>query len=154
MTTHLKESAPERTYTVRFERWIRHGIARRGAFPFLAIATFGLALGIGLLARLTAHDDFQTFGDGIWWALVTLTTVGYGDIVPESLWGRTMGVGVMVLGVTFISFLTATVTSLFVASEEDDRELIRREREAALLAAVQRIEDRLAAIESRLPNQP
>jgi voltage-gated potassium channel len=133
-----------------FERFIRRGVAKRGAFPYLIIATGTLAVGAGLLARLTDPDDFQSYGDALWWALVTLTTVGYGDIVPRTVWGRVIGGFVMLMGITFISFLTATVTSLFISSEDDTREARTLEREQEYSAALRRIEDRLAAIEARL----
>jgi voltage-gated potassium channel len=69
----------------------------------------------------------------------TLTTVGYGDVVPGNAWGRVLGGFVMVLGITFLSFLTATVTSLFVSSDTEEVE-----------AALKRIEDRLASIEAAI----
>jgi ion channel len=82
---------------------------------------------------LVDRTDFHTFGDGVWWAVVTLGTVGYGDIVPHTGWGRVLGSVVIVAGVTFLSFLTATVTSLFVSAaragaDREDRRATRRER--------------------------
>lgn len=62
------------------------------------------------------------FGNGIWWALVTLTTVGYGDVVPKSLAGRLVGTGLMLGGVLTLSLLTATVASVFISRK------FRRER--------------------------
>jgi len=132
------------------EARIQRGIANRGAFKFLATATLTLAISLGVLARWTAPDDFHSYSDALWWSLATLTTVGYGDVVPVSAWGRMLGVGVMVLGVTFLSFLTATVTSLFVSADERGRAEARAEAERDAAAALQRIEERLAAIESRL----
>jgi voltage-gated potassium channel len=134
----------------RFERLVRQGVARRGAFPFLAGATLLVAAAGGLLARSTDEQDFQSYGDALWWSLVTLTTVGYGDIVPQTTWGRVIGGIIMIMGVTFISFLTATVTSLFISTEEGEREAFRIDRENEVRATLQRIEDRLAAIEARL----
>ena len=67
---------------------------------------------IQTLEAAPAAENIDANFDAIWWALVTLTTVGYGDIVPQAGWGRLIGAFVMVLGVTFLSFLTATVTSL------------------------------------------
>ncbi len=76
-------------------------------------------------ARLIDRRDFHSIGDGIWWSIVTLGTVGYGDIVPHTAWGRVLGSIVIVCGVTFIAFLTATVTSLFVAVDQLPGVLLR-----------------------------
>jgi voltage-gated potassium channel len=107
-------------------------VANRRVFPFLAAITAVLALGVGILVRFIDQKDFPTIGDGVWWAVVTLATVGYGDIVPHTAWGRVIGVAVIVLGITFLSFLTATVTSLFVASDQDES---RREEEIERMAS-------------------
>lgn len=144
---------PHKEIAQRFENRVRRSVAHRGAFPFLAVTTLSLALLAGLLGRATAPDDFATYGDAAWWSLVTLTTVGYGDIVPQSVWGRTIGAFVMVCGVTFLSFLTATVTSLFVASEENERDLALQLREAEVRAILLRVEERLAAIDARLADR-
>ena len=152
MATQLPEARAPKS-NKGFEQFMRNGVARRGAFPFLVVSTLTIAVGAGVLARISAESDFETFGDGIWWALVTLTTVGYGDIVPKTPIGRMIGAFVMVLGVTFLSFLTANVTSLFIASEEGEREINRIDRENEVRAMLRRIEDRLAAIEARLDNR-
>jgi voltage-gated potassium channel len=96
---------------VRFQRRMRRSVASRRVFPYLAAVTAVLALGAGFVMTLVDRRDFPTFGDGIWWAVVTLATVGYGDIVPTSAWGRFVGCLVIIGGVTFIAYLTATVTS-------------------------------------------
>src|SRR6185503_20132766 len=97
--------------------------------------------------------DFHTYGDGVWWAIVTLATVGYGDIVPTTPWGRVLGVVVIVTGVTFISFLTATVTSLFMARELDQRGLEDDDRGQEVQLVLARIERRLDAIEASLARE-
>jgi voltage-gated potassium channel len=154
VTTPAPKHVPrDKQASDRFEAFIRRGVGKRGAFPYLVLATFTLAVGAGSLARLTDPDDFHSYGDAVWWALVTLTTVGYGDIVPKTTWGRVIGGFVMLLGITFISFLTATVTSLFISSEDNERESRTLAREQEYRSALKRIEDKLAAIESRLPNQ-
>lgn len=73
------------------------------------------------------------FGSGIWWALVTLTTVGYGDVVPKSLGGRLVGAGLMLGGVLTLSLLTATVASVFIARK------FRRERGLEAIKTVNHI---------------
>ncbi len=100
------------------------------------------------------HKDFATVGDGMWWAIVTLGTVGYGDIVPHTAWGRVVGSVVIVVGVTFLSFLTATVTSMFVSADQDERtadaDARRGAREAETQAMLQQLLDRTASIEAKL----
>ena len=123
----------------RFETRVQRQVAHRGAFPFLAASVVALTLLAGTLGWLTDHSDFSSFGLAMWWAIQTLTTVGYGDVVPETVWGRVLGGFVMALGITFLSLLTATVTSLFVSADS-----------AESLATLRRIEDRLAAIEAAL----
>jgi voltage-gated potassium channel len=107
-------------------------VANRRVFPYLALVTLALGLLGGFIVTLVDERDFPTFGDGVWWAIVTLGTVGYGDIVPHTAWGRVVGSVMIVFGVTFIAFLTATVTSEFVsAGEQDAREHERQRAEAA-----------------------
>lgn len=148
MTTN--NEPPHRTISERFDRAMRRGVARRGAFPFLVMIVVLLTLVGGAMARIANPEEFESYGDATWWALVTLATVGYGDLVPTNVWGRIVGSFIMILGVTFLSFLTATVTSLFISSEEGEREMSRMDRESEVRATLQRIEDRLAAIEARL----
>ncbi|MBW2091644.1 MAG: two pore domain potassium channel family protein, partial [Deltaproteobacteria bacterium] len=52
--------------------------------------------------------------DSFWWALVTITTVGYGDIVPSTVVGRLIGFGIMFSGLILVSLMTATIASVFV----------------------------------------
>lgn len=133
---------------------MRQAVVNRRVFPYLAFMTFGLGLVSGFVVTVVDRKDFPTFGTGVWWAIVTLATVGYGDVVPHTAWGRVVGSVVIVIGVTFISFLTATITSYFVAAEEAEAD--QREKEEYVAAQVEtaqslrRIEDRLAAIEARL----
>jgi voltage-gated potassium channel len=133
---------------------MRQAVANRRVFPYLALMTFGLGLLSGFIVTLVDRKDFPTFGIGVWWAIVTLGTVGYGDVVPHSAWGRVVGSIVIVFGVTFISFLTATVTSYFVSAEQEEAAAEEKEQHDAELAAtmetLRRIEERLAAIESKL----
>src|SRR5204862_5692925 len=134
----------------RTERAVR----RRRVFPYLVLTTIALGLAAGFVVTLVDKRDFPTFGAGVWWAIVTLGTVGYGDIVPHTAWGRVVGSLMIVFGVTFIAFLTATVTSEFVsAGEQQARELERQREEATeeetreLLRA---LKTQLDAIEAKL----
>lgn len=52
--------------------------------------------------------------DGLWWAITTATTVGYGDIYPETDGGRLLAIGLMVVGIAFVGFLTAAIAQRFI----------------------------------------
>jgi voltage-gated potassium channel Kch len=129
-------------------------IASRRVFPYLAAITILLAIGVGALARAIAPKDFHSIGEGIWWAIVTLGTVGYGDVVPTTPWGRVVAGLVIVFGVTFLAFLTATVTSMFVSNEQREDAVqmsaILDARDEETRALLRKLDERLAAIEARL----
>ncbi len=76
-----------------------------------------VALG-GLGYALSESGEGETFwvllGRGFWWAIVTITTVGYGDVVPQTLPGRIFGLLLMFAGLIVLSLLTATIASIFV----------------------------------------
>lgn len=132
----------------------RLAVANRRVFPYLALSTLVIGVGAGALVTVIAREDFPSLEDGIWWAIVTLGTVGYGDIVPQTTWGRLVGVVVIVFGVTFISFLTATVTSMFVEAEQRPFREAEREREivaeAEMRQLLRQLGERLDAIEAKL----
>jgi voltage-gated potassium channel len=143
--------------TVRSARWERRmqkAVANRRIFPYIVLTTAGLGLLAGFIVTLVDREDFPTFGTGVWWAIVTLGTVGYGDVVPHTAWGRVVGSVVILVGVSFISVLVAIVTSYFVSAEQEeraDRERGQRDSEVAqTLEALHRIEQRLDSLESRL----
>ena len=132
----------------------QRAVVNRRVFPYLALVTLLLGLLAGFIVTLVDKKDFPTFGDGVWWAIVTLGTVGYGDIVPHTAWGRVVGSLVIVVGVTFIAFLTATVTSAFVSAAEQEARAREQEREAVAEAETQELlrglKAQLDAIEARL----
>jgi voltage-gated potassium channel len=79
-----------------------------------------VALGVVFIGSLVAYyaerhvnSEFATFGDSIWWGIVTLTTVGYGDIVPETATGRWAGVTIMVTGIAVLGLLSGSLASFF-----------------------------------------
>jgi voltage-gated potassium channel len=148
------ERLPQRVKTFSWQGRMQQAVANRRVFPYLAVMTVGLGLAAGFVVTLVDRKDFPSFGIGVWWAIVTLATVGYGDVVPHTAWGRVVGSAVIVVGVTFISFLTATITSYFVAAEEEEANLRQREEYLAAqvqtMEALRRIEDRLSLIETKL----
>jgi len=125
-------------------------------------ATFVVLAVVGAAAmRIADSDNFPNMGLAVWWALQTVTTVGYGDVVPTTVLGRVVGGIEMVLGVSFIAFLTAGVTSTVIQRREAgtaEEERGQRERDLQTIVdalaqtrrPIERLDDRLADIESRL----
>jgi voltage-gated potassium channel len=68
---------------------------------------------VGYGAEHAVNKDFATYGDALWWAIVTVTTVGYGDIVPITTAGRLSGVALMLAGVAVLGVLAGTLASFF-----------------------------------------
>ncbi len=66
-----------------------------------------------------AEPDVTTFGDGVWWALVTVTTVGYGDITPFTTMGRVISGALMFIGLGLIATVTALVSANFIRNYVD-----------------------------------
>ncbi len=66
---------------------------------------------------LIEHNNFKNFFEGFWWAIVTATTVGYGDIVPHTILGKTIAIFVIIGGVIAVAIFTATITTKLVAKK-------------------------------------
>jgi len=120
-----------------------------------------------LLATLTAlgggagyayaEKDSSTW-DGVWWAVSTMTTVGYGDEFPETTLGRILGMALMIVGIGFIAVLTGAIAERFLAGRiEETQEAVTAEvedAEADVLAELREITERLHALERRLGHTP
>lgn len=118
----------------------------RRAARLIAGVSLLLTLCGGLAAWLIDRDGFGNLGDSLWWALQTVTTVGYGDIVPHSTEGKLIGAVLMLNGIALVGVVTAAVTAMLV-------EQARRRRAGAAAdvpATLERIEARLTEIEARL----
>jgi voltage-gated potassium channel len=119
--------------------------ARRAAL-IIMLTTIVVTVVGGLVIRLADPDDFSSIGEAMWWAVQTVTTVGYGDVVPHNTLGRVIGAVVMLNGIAFISLITASVTAMLV-EQARQRQGVPDEPVAAKL---DRIGARLEAIEARL----
>jgi voltage-gated potassium channel len=106
-------------------------------FVLLAVALIVFACaGLVTIAEHSAKNgNIHNFGQGLWWAMVTVTTVGYGDRYPTTPFGQGVAVVLMLVGIGLIGVLTATVASYFVGQDLDkaqgEREAIREELELA-----------------------
>lgn len=152
MTERAPGHQPQRPALI--ERRIRKIANARSITLALAITFVGLAFGGAVAIRLLDEDSFPSFGLAVWWALQTVTTVGYGDVVPAGTTGKVIGGIEMVLGVSFISFLTAGVTSAVIQRSQDKRHEEERAQEIQdlqrLIESLGEIRAAIAALERRL----
>jgi voltage-gated potassium channel len=136
----------------RMERFMHEPPTIQNAVSVIVFATALVVVLAGFLMTLVDRAEYPNVWVAIWWALQTITTVGYGDVTPTHVSGRIVGVVLMLQGVAFIAVVTAVITSVFVAraaqvrDEEvahdalSDRELMNRrfdelERKIDTLAA-------------------
>src|SRR6516162_11002115 len=70
-------------------------------------------------AEHPTNPEFATVGDALWWGFVTLTTVGYGDIVPKTPTGRWAGVMIMITGIAVLGTLAGSLSSFFRVDDSD-----------------------------------
>ncbi len=114
-------------------RFLREPPTVRGAVGTIVVATAVVVVGGGVLMRLIDHTEYKNVWVGMWWALQTVTTVGYGDVTPKHVSGRIVASFVMFEGIAFLAIVTAAIASTFVARVVAEREASRRreERDAA-----------------------
>jgi voltage-gated potassium channel len=112
---------------------------RHKSFHYVALVTI-VVIGLGAIGIFAVergqNNNIQSIGDALWWAVVTTTTVGYGDVSPVTAEGRLIAVGLMVVGIGFIGVFTATITSFFLAPDRATEQ--------------NSVEERLARIEGKL----
>jgi voltage-gated potassium channel len=109
----------------RLERFVREPLSVRNAAGVIVVATVVVVVGAGVLISLIDSEEYPNVGIGMWWALQTVTTVGYGDVTPTEFTGRLVGAAVMLEGTAFIAIVTAVITSTFVARATRDAESAR-----------------------------
>ena len=100
-------------------RGVRRLFARLGQVAIVAAAVLVVGAAVGYYSEHPTNPEFATFGDAIWWATVTLTTVGYGDIVPITTAGRFDGAAIMFMGVALLGLLAGSLASFFGIQPEE-----------------------------------
>ena len=134
----------------RLERWLDRVLARaatpRGAGVVIATATTSMTVLAGLLMTVLDHDNFPSLGSGVWWAVQTVTTVGYGDHVPTTVSGQLVAVLVMLLGIGFLTVINAAITSTFVSRSRQTQS----DADPPTAEQLRQIDERLQRIEAAL----
>ena len=136
------------------ERSVRRIANSRSLVLGLSLTFVGLAFIGAIVMRIADPDNFPSFGSAVWWALQTVTTVGYGDIVPTTGVGQVIGGIEMVIGISFIAFLTAGVTSTVIQRANAKAQAVERahaERDAkTILDALVETRRAIAEVDTRL----
>lgn len=129
---------------LRISTDIRSVLSRHNLGLTLIISFFIMLISGFIISGI--DPAFETPLDGIWWAWVTITTVGYGDLVPSTTTGRLFGALLILMGIALFSMLTASFSVFFI--EQDEKEMIAREDDN--IRRITRMENRLERIETQL----
>jgi voltage-gated potassium channel Kch len=146
----------------RVSKFLREPPSIRTAASVIVTATAVVVAGGGILIRVLDHREYANVWVGMWWAIQTVTTVGYGDVTPKDVAGRLVGAFVMLEGIAFLAIVTAAITSTFVARAQSERaqaedvdEATRASRVEArlddLAQHLDRVESMLHDLGNRLP---
>ena len=127
-------------------RFVTDPASTRNAIFLIVAVDLGIVLIGGTVIWFFDRQEYAHLGEAFWYTLQTITTVGYGDVTPTQPIGRFVGAAVMLLGIAFLSILTATITSSFI----DARQAARRDQRAIEESADQaRLDARLDTINDR-----
>ena len=131
----------------RMAKFLREPPTVRGAVGTIVFATGAVVVISGVLISVFDHREFDNVWLGMWWAIQTVTTVGYGDVTPVDVVGRIIAAFVMLQGIAFLAIVTAAITSTFVAraTEEHDADEAKDE-----LTELRRIEARFDELDRKL----
>ena len=141
----------------RMTRFLSEPPSVRTAGGVIVTATTVVVVAGGVLKWLLDHGEYSDVWVGMWWALQTVTTVGYGDVTPKNPSGRIIAAFVMLQGIAFLAVTTAAITSTFVARASKEREKARAadedDAEVRIEAKLEGIDQRLDRLEKMLSNR-
>jgi voltage-gated potassium channel len=129
------------------EERVQRAVERLTIFRAVRMVAF-VALALAFVAAVLewlVDPGIGGFHDALWWAIVTVTTVGYGDVIPTSTEGRIIGSFLMVAGVSAIPITTSLVVSVFVSRAQAQQRAHDAKLQEELLARLERIERSLGA---------
>jgi voltage-gated potassium channel len=139
---------------VVFSLRLVRSVFRRGSLGRFMLAAGILVLNGAavayLLERHAPGSNIHTFGESVWWSVVTVTTVGYGDYFPVTLGGRVTAVFIMSIGILTLAVITAQVASSFVDQAAGRRTSDRPRQPETMDSALAALDQRLARIEELL----
>lgn len=126
------------------ERRLVHAFRTGRILPSLLVTMLAMVFLFAGLMRIVDREDFPTYGLALWWAVETVTTVGYGDVVPVQPFGRLVASVLMLSGFAFLSLITGTIASALVT-----RYGASASQTSEILEGIQRLESRIAQLEQQ-----
>ena len=129
-----------------FARFLSKPPSVRAASTTIVLATAAVVVLSGILMRFVDHKEYANVWVGMWWAMQTVTTVGYGDVTPAAVSGRIVATIVMLQGIAFLAIVTAAITSTFVARASKAFQADREEQ----MTELRQIEARFDELDRRL----
>ncbi len=143
--------------TGRIVRESRVRLASRAALLAAGSATiFILAAAVMELdaERTASKANITTFGDALWWAVSTITTVGFGDHYPVTAAGRAIGIVLMIAGVAIFGVVAASTAAWFISDSQEQHSQRQAEANRALAAEVAALRQMVSELRDRLEAQP
>jgi voltage-gated potassium channel len=138
----------------RMSRFLSEPPSVRTAAGVIVTATTVVVVAGGVLMRVLDDGEYSDIWVGMWWALQTVTTVGYGDVTPKNPSGRIIATFVMLQGIAFLAITTAAITSTFVARANKERDMAHAadedDTEVRIEAQLKGIDQRLDRLEKML----
>lgn len=133
-------------------RGLQHVLGRyQGAYVLvLGAVTILLGTGLVLIFERDSGGSIESFGDALWWAMTTITTVGYGDTYPVTPGGRSVAVVLMAVGIAVFGVLTAGIAAYFVGEDESEGQSVQLER---VLQKLDSLERRVEELDRKLENK-
>ena len=125
----------------------RTGLRPRDAAYLIATFWTVAVVGLAVVERIVDHKTFTSIWLALWWAVQTVTTVGYGDIVPGQTAGKIIAAFLMLGGLSMIAVITAAITSGFVSRAQDQR---RAAGEDPVMQKLQELSVELQAVKAEL----
>src|SRR4029450_11894593 len=122
MECHWPRVARPNLIERKMSRVLREPPSVRTAASVIVTATAVDVVVGGVLMRILDHSEYANVWVGMWWALQTVTTVGYGDVTPRNPSGRIIAAFVMLEGSAFLTIIIAGITSTFVGRAQRERE--------------------------------
>ena len=131
----------------RLDVFQRAPLSVRNAMAVIIAATTVSVLVGGVLITMVDSEEFPSLGRGLWWALQTVTTVGYGDVTPENTAGRLVAALFLLEAISFVTIVTAVITSSFVERARQQR---IADSQTADTVAAEKLTAQLSEMTSRL----